>query len=115
MHSLDFCSTGLKKDLAKAAKLDKSGKISKWSTRIINRLYWVAASMPPSIGENWADTVEAKWTSLANHVINKHKHSNQLHPRCAHPSRKRGEKKRKYFKRGINMTTILLLYQMESS
>lgn len=90
---------GLKKSLKQAAANDSSGLISEWTPAIINHMYWCAASTKQ--GVHTGDIIEAKWRSLLNHVCNRHTHQNEHYAKCAHGRRKRGEKKKKYMKRGV--------------
>lgn len=98
-YSLDIelLLKGLKKDLKNASKKDDTGLIADWSGAIVNHLYWVAASTPQGT-RDWSGVVEAKWSSLLNHIANTHSHSNPHYPKCSHPRRKRGDKKKKYIK-----------------
>lgn len=79
-------------------KDDSSSKIKEWSTAIVNHLYWVPSSTPPNTAK-WNDVVEAKWRSMLNHIVNKHKHEDPHYPRCEHPRPKKGEKKKKFIKK----------------
>ena len=103
LHTLDLLDiVGLKKDLKAARAKDKSGLIAAWESAVINHLYYVAASTPAET-PSWSDMVESKWRSLTNHVVNIHRHgANELYDKCAHSSRKRGEKKKRYMKKSTN-------------
>ena len=68
------------KKLKSAAKLNDCEDIQPWIQSIINHLYWSAVSTEPGQGE----LIVAKWSSVVNHVINKHNHSNKLFSKCAH-------------------------------
>ena len=91
---------GLKKDLRNVSKSDESGLVAQWAGPIVNHMYWVAASTCPLTTIRWSDTMEAKWLSLAQHICNKHRHSNVLYSKCAHGKPKLGTKKKKYMKQG---------------
>jgi len=67
--------------------------VGKWKKSIINHLYWSAVSTPNSDGE----MMLAKWTSLDNHIHNKHKNHGKLFPVCKHKAIRKGRKK-KWFK-----------------
>ena len=91
---------GLKKDLKTAAQKDVTGQIAEWTTAVINHMYWSAASTPHGTPE-WSNIVEAKWKSSMNHIVNVHRHDNNLYSRCCHPRHQKGQKKKKYMKQGI--------------
>lgn len=99
---------GLKKDVKAASKHDKSGLIAAWQPAIVKHMYWVAASTPENTLQ-WSDNVESKWRSLENHIVNVHHHNDPLYPKCAHPKRKRGQKKKNYMKRSKCCSTYLVL------
>ena len=90
---------GLKKALKTASSLDKTGLITEWTTSIVNHLYWCAASTEE--GQHSKDIILDKWKSLLNHICNKHTHAFEHYKKCEHPRRKKGERKKKYFKRGM--------------
>lgn len=75
------CNPGLGKALDSAAKDRKCETIKLWRPAIVNHLYWTAASTPDGNG----DLMEAKWTSLVNHVQDIHEHDTPAFPTCAHP------------------------------
>ena len=87
---------GLRKELAKIGVSDKSGLINRWTNSLVNHLYWCAVSTP----DGNADVMEAKFVSITNHIVNVHKHDNPLFKECQHKKRRKGEKKKEYFKRG---------------
>lgn len=99
---------GLKKSLKEAANSDKSGLVQQWSQSIVNHMYWVAADTSKEL-QNRQEVVEAKWLSLTNHIVGKHSHHYQHYPKCSHGRRKKGEKRKKYMKKGI----IMLLLQCQ--
>lgn len=89
---------GFKRDLNKAAKLDETGIVKKWVTPMVNHVYWCAASTP----DGNSDVMEAKYLSMLNHIVNKHKHNNAHYPECCHGRLKRyGTKKPLYLKKGL--------------
>ncbi|XP_064645872.1 uncharacterized protein LOC135499126 [Lineus longissimus] len=50
-----------------------------WRRSIINHIYWCAVS------SNYdGELIVAKWKSLANHIVNVHKHTNEKFTECAH-------------------------------
>lgn len=89
---------GLKKVLSKIADMDVTGKIKQWCKAIINHVYWIASSTPLDDPIIYSDTLEAKWISMGDHIANKHRHANPLYSTCAHPRRKKGDRKRDYLK-----------------
>lgn len=97
-HHFDLwhVAKGLRKELNKAAAADESGLIRKWVSPLITHVYWSATSTP----DGNPDVMEAKYTSIVNHICNIHKHDNPLFSECAHRRRRRGQKKKDYFKRG---------------
>ncbi|XP_064639095.1 uncharacterized protein LOC135494756 [Lineus longissimus] len=78
-HYLDIwhVAKGIKKRLASLAK--KTPDVKCWQRSIINHLYWSAVT-----SNHDGSLIVAKWSSLANHIVNKHEHENELFPRCAH-------------------------------
>lgn len=88
--------SGLKKDLGKAASMDKSGLIQRWTRPLLTHLYWCATSS----AEGNEDLIEAKYCSIMDHIANIHTHDSTLFPKCAHARRKKGQKKKEYFKKG---------------
>ncbi|XP_063043320.1 uncharacterized protein LOC134437731 [Engraulis encrasicolus] len=82
-HFFDVWHVGksLGKALDSAAKDRKCETIKLWRPAIVNHLYWTAASTPDGNG----DLMEAKWTSLVNHVQDIHEHDTPAFPTCAHP------------------------------
>lgn len=76
-----FSKSGLGKALDSAAKDRHCEQLQLWKPAVVNHLYWTAASTPdgnPSI-------MEAKWTSLVNHIQDIHDHNSPAFPTCAHP------------------------------
>ena len=74
-------------------KLKGYGLVAEWTRSIINHLYWCVHS-----SDN-GDVTLAKWLSISNHIVNKHKgHGNPLYPDCSHPLLKK-----KWFKAGIQI------------
>ncbi|XP_052429872.1 uncharacterized protein LOC127971108 [Carassius gibelio] len=55
--------------------------LKKWLRSIKNHVYWSAKS-----STSGPEKV-AKWTSLLNHIQNKHIHENPEFPKCAHPEK----------------------------
>uniref|UniRef100_A0AAV2KG27 Transposase n=2 Tax=Knipowitschia caucasica TaxID=637954 RepID=A0AAV2KG27_KNICA len=74
-------SKGLKKALDAASKEQHCEDLALWKAAVINHLYWTAASTPDGNPE----VLEAKWTSLVNHVQDIHTHKSPWFPVCAHP------------------------------
>ena len=60
---------------------------NEWTQSIVNHLYW-STHLSPS-----GEVTVAKWTSLLNHLHNKHNHDNQLFPKCLHQKITRRSKK----------------------
>uniref|UniRef100_A0A667ZJW4 Uncharacterized protein n=1 Tax=Myripristis murdjan TaxID=586833 RepID=A0A667ZJW4_9TELE len=69
---------GLSKKLEALSKERDCGKVKNWRQSIINHMYWSATTS--ATGQE----IDAKWTSLANHVQDVHTHSNVLFPQCQH-------------------------------
>ena len=86
---------GLKKKLVKLVKKGYP-ELQEWIRSISNHLYWCAASGK----DKNPDMIVAKWMSVCDHIINKHKgHKNPLFPTCMHPSKPtKGKKKKKWLK-----------------
>lgn len=87
-------TTALKKKLDALSKEKDCELVGEWKKSIINHLYWSAVSTPNGNGE----LIKAKWTSLDNHIHNKHKGHGKPFPKCAHKPLKRTERKKKWFK-----------------
>uniref|UniRef100_A0A3B3HHC6 Uncharacterized protein n=1 Tax=Oryzias latipes TaxID=8090 RepID=A0A3B3HHC6_ORYLA len=64
--------------------------LKEWIDSIINHLYWSVMSTDSAE----PNLVEAKWTSVLNHIVNIHTHNNELFPKCEH-KRLRGRAARK--------------------
>ncbi|XP_039537948.1 uncharacterized protein LOC120486154 [Pimephales promelas] len=79
---------GISKQLEKVCKLKGCEKVREWLHSIKNHIYWTAAS-----SSSGPERV-AKWTSMLNHIQNKHTHEDSNFPACLHgTSRSRGTKK----------------------
>jgi hypothetical protein len=57
-----------------------NSELTLWIPSIINHLYWSVMSTANGSG----DDIVAKWTSILNHIINIHIHTNARFPACAH-------------------------------
>lgn len=84
------------KKLEAAAKLRDCEDIRPWIQSIVNHLYWSAVTSNPGQGE----LIVAKWSSVINHVINKHKHNNVLFPECLHGVLEGRESRKKWIRPG---------------
>ncbi|XP_059372400.1 uncharacterized protein LOC132109940 isoform X2 [Carassius carassius] len=72
---------GLSKKLNKLSQKKGYQILKKWLRSIKNHVYWSAKS-----STSGPEKV-AKWTSLLNHIQNKHIHENPEFPKCAHPEK----------------------------
>lgn len=70
---------GISKKLETQAKKKNAEDIRPWIKSIVNHTYWVAASS--GMDQNLK---RQKWTSITNHIVNKHEHDSELFPRCLH-------------------------------
>ncbi|XP_039541035.1 uncharacterized protein LOC120488385 isoform X2 [Pimephales promelas] len=78
----------ISKQLEKVCKLKGCEEMRKWLHSIKNHIYWTAAS-----SSSGPERV-AKWTSMLNHMQNKHTHEDSNFPACLHgASRSRDTKK----------------------
>lgn len=78
-HGFCFVFIGTIQKVENLAKLKDCEVIRPWIPAIRNHIYWVAKS---SGGQG--DLLEAKWTSLLNHIQNVHDHQNPLYLKCEH-------------------------------
>ncbi|XP_049324303.1 uncharacterized protein LOC111195039 isoform X2 [Astyanax mexicanus] len=79
---------GLSKKLGKVAKEKDCEVVKKWQQGIKNHVYWCTTS-----SSSGPEKV-AKWTSVVNHVQDKHTHDNPLYPQCQHPIRQSRDRKK---------------------
>ena len=79
-----FRSPGLSQKLGKVSREKDCAVVRKWQRGISNHVYWCATS-----SSSGPERV-AKWTSLVNHVQDRHSHDNPLFPQCQHPVRQSG-------------------------
>ncbi|XP_071138376.1 uncharacterized protein [Mytilus edulis] len=70
---------GIYQKLETRAKKKDTGDIRPWIKSIVNHTYWVAASS----GEDQNEKIH-KWTSISNHIMNKHVHESDVFPQCIH-------------------------------
>lgn len=96
-------SKSLKKALDSASKERSCEDLSLWKSAIINHLYWTAASTP----DGNPDVMEAKWSSLVNHVQDIHHHESLWFPVCSHPNLE-GEARNKQWLQPGSMPAIKL-------
>ncbi|XP_050950932.1 uncharacterized protein LOC127153734 [Labeo rohita] len=80
-YDVSHIEKGVSKKLLKIAQKKNCEKLKKWLSSIKNHIYWTAASS--SSGQERV----AKWTSILNHVQDKHTHEVPVFPRCLHPQR----------------------------
>ena len=74
-------------------------------------MFWCASSTDDDDG----DTREARWESITNHIINKHKrHNNPLFPQCMHGRLHGREKKKKWLEPGKQWHEILVYVSLQS-
>lgn len=92
---------GLSKKLDRLSQKKGCEILKKWLCSIKNHVYWSATS-----STSGPEKV-AKWTSLLNHIQNKHIHENPEFPKCAHPEKVSRDPK-KWFQPGS-----VLLYKVE--
>ncbi|CAC5381135.1 unnamed protein product [Mytilus coruscus] len=67
----------ISKKLETRAKKKDTGDIRPWIKSIVNHTYWVAASS----GEDQNVKIQ-NWTSISNHIINKHVRESDVFPQC---------------------------------
>ncbi|XP_024147228.1 uncharacterized protein LOC112158213 isoform X3 [Oryzias melastigma] len=91
-HLLDVwhVAKGFRKKLVALSKEKDCTDLKQWIDSIINHLYWSVMSTDSAE----PNLVEAKWTSVLNHIVNIHTHNNELFPKCEH-KRLRGRAARK--------------------
>lgn len=105
-HSLDVWHVA--KGLGK--KLDKMGiktgmePVNLWKRSIRNHIYWVASSS----ADQTSEVMVAKWESVANHIQNKHRHTNPLYPRCEHKRLTGPDRKKKWMTPNTEVTEALV-------
>ncbi len=83
IHFYDFwhVSKSITKKLLSAGKEKGNEAIKFWMKAIRSHWYWSALSKKQGFG----DLIVAKWTSILDHISNKHEnHPNHLFPECAH-------------------------------
>lgn len=85
-----FLFPGFRKKLVALSKEKDCTDLKQWIDSIINHLYWSVMSTDSAE----PNLVEAKWTSVLNHIVNIHTHNNELFPKCEH-KRLRGRAARK--------------------
>ncbi|XP_063048719.1 uncharacterized protein LOC134445189 isoform X3 [Engraulis encrasicolus] len=84
---------GLSKKLDKLSKDKECELLKKWRRSIGNHAYWAATSS--STGPEKL----AKWTSILNHIQNRHTHDDPTFPKCLHPALPQ-KRSKKWFKPG---------------
>ncbi|VDI11931.1 Hypothetical predicted protein, partial [Mytilus galloprovincialis] len=91
---------GISKKLETRAKKKDTRDIRPWIKSIVNHTYWVAAS-------SWEDQNENihKWTSISNHIMNKHVHESDVFPQCIHGEL---EEQRAWLKQGSKSHKLVL-------
>ena len=82
--------------LLKLAKEKECDELNKWIRSICNHMYWVAASTPDGNGPLMLE----KWQTVANHVINVHRHDGDLFPQCQHGRLEGRARQKKWLKPG---------------
>ncbi|CAC5398257.1 unnamed protein product [Mytilus coruscus] len=91
---------GISKKLETRAKKKDTGDIRPWIKSIVNHTYWVSASS----GEDQNVKIH-KWTSISNHIINKHVHDSDVFPQCIHGEL---EEQRAWLKQGSRSHKLVL-------
>ena len=74
-----YIFTGVLKKIKNLAKKSAFKQLADWASPICNHLYWCVST---SAGK--ASLVKEKWTSMLNHVCNKHNHDNEEYKQCVH-------------------------------
>lgn len=70
---------GVAKKLEVCAKKKGAESIGPWIKAISNHMYWIAMTS----GDD--ETMKlAKWTSLMNHIVDRHEGHSYIFPRCEH-------------------------------
>ena len=90
-----FVYTGIKKKLEIIGKTKDCELVHEWIRSIVNHLYWSVSSCADGNSEE----MEAKWTSLDNHVHNVHTHHSKIFKKCLHKRLTGRNRKKKWFKR----------------
>ncbi|XP_048037922.1 uncharacterized protein LOC125263095 [Megalobrama amblycephala] len=85
-YDVGHIEKGISKKLEVICKLQECEKLRKWLCSIKNHIHWTAAS-----SSNGPERV-AKWTSILNHVQDKHTHEDNNFPACLHPPRQSRDK-----------------------
>ncbi|CAC5398255.1 unnamed protein product [Mytilus coruscus] len=95
------------KKLETRAKKKDTGDIRPLIKSIVNHTYWVAASS----GEDQNVKIH-KWTSISNHIINKHVHESDVFPQCIHGEL---EEQRAWLKQGFtSLYCIIMKMEIDS-
>lgn len=87
--------TGIKKKPQKFGKTKDCELVQEWIRSIVNHLYWSVSSSPDGKPEE----IEARWTSLDNHVHNVHRGHGTTFKKCVHKKLTGRKRKKKWFKR----------------
>lgn len=75
-----------------------------WKKSIVNHMYYVGAEAP--IDDERADTIEAIWLSVVNHIQDIHEHDNELYPMCGHPHLRDEDRNRQWLVAGYDSQTL---------
>ncbi|XP_065289971.2 uncharacterized protein [Dermacentor albipictus] len=75
---------GIRKKLTAASRRAGCSAITEWTQAITNHLYWCACAC----GGN-GDMLVAAWSSMLNHIKNRHEGHGGLYPRCLHGQSRR--------------------------
>lgn len=86
---------GIKKKLQKLGKTKDCELVQEWIRSIVNHLYWSVSSS----ADGKPEEIEAKWTSLDNHVHNVHRGHSIIFKKCLHKKLTGRKRKKKWFKR----------------
>ena len=86
---------GIKKKLQKLGKTKDCELVQEWIRSIVNHLYWSVSSS----ADGKPEEIQAKWTSLDNHVHNVHRGHSIIFKKCLHKKLTGRKRKKKCFKR----------------
>lgn len=92
---------GISKNILKISQSKECEQLQKWQQSIKNHIYWTAASS--SSGQERV----AKWTSILNHIQDKHTHEDPGFPQCLHPQRTSRDKS-KWLRAGMSVIRLEL-------
>lgn len=104
LYDIWHVAKGVRKKLQSIAKEKDCEVLQPWINSIVNHLYWCVVSSPPDS----PNLILAKWKSVLNHVLNKHRgHDDVLFPKCAHARLTGRQAKKKWLKPSTKVTSKL--------